>query len=210
MWLNHNNKMKKIYYIFLFVIFANSIAAKAQTAGDYFNRAANEYIYQNDQVALNTIDNGLKSYPDDMSLTNLKEKILKDKEEQQQKDQQQEQQNQDQEEQKDQEQKEQEEQEEQQQEEEQQQQQDQQESEEGEDAEQKDQPQQNPEEKETEEEGEEMQQPPKSREEKLEELNLTEEKARMILEAMKNNEIQYIQQNKRKPTKKTDNSKPDW
>ena len=47
----------------------------------------------------------------------------------------------------------------------------------------------NPEqEQESKEEGEEMdQQPPKSRQEKLEELNLTEEKARMILEAMKNN-----------------------
>ena len=55
-----------------------------------------------------------------------------------------------------------------------------------------------------------MDQPPQSRSQKLEELNLTEEKARMILEAMKNNEIQYIQQNKRKPTKKPDSDKPDW
>ncbi len=70
----------------------------------------------------------------------------------------------------------------------------------------------NPEqEQETKEEGEEMdQQPPKSRQEKLEELNLTEEKARMILEAMKNNEMQYLQQMQRKPTKKQDSDKPDW
>jgi len=47
-------------------------------------------------------------------------------------------------------------------------------------------------------------------EEKLEEMNLTPEKARMILEAMKNSEIQYIQQNKRKPTKQRDSNKPDW
>jgi len=32
----------------------------------------------------------------------------------------------------------------------------------------------------------------------------------MILEAMKNNEIQYIQQNQRKATKKPDQNKPDW
>jgi hypothetical protein len=41
-------------------------------------------------------------------------------------------------------------------------------------------------------------------------MNLTPEKAQMILEAMKNSEIQYIQQNKRKPSKKQDSSKPDW
>ena len=208
MSLNRNNKMKKILKITFCIILASVASVYAQTAGDYFNRAANEYIYQNDQIALNTIDNGLKTYPNDPPLVNLKEKILKDKEEQEQKDQQQNQDQQDQKDQQEQEQKEQEQQEQQQ--EEQQQQQDQQESEEGEDAEQKEQPQQQPEQQETDEEGEEMQEPPRSREEKLEELNLTEEKARMILEAMKNNEIQYIQQNKRKPTKKPDSSKPDW
>jgi len=62
---------------------------------------------------------------------------------------------------------------------------------------------------ETPEEGEENQMPP-SRKEKLEELNLTEEKARMILEAMKNNEMQYLQQMQRKATKKPDSDKPDW
>jgi len=45
---------------------------------------------------------------------------------------------------------------------------------------------------------------------KLKKMNISEEKAKMILEAMKNNEIQYIQQNKRKAKKKKDNSKPDW
>lgn len=46
--------------------------------------------------------------------------------------------------------------------------------------------------------------------EKLEEMNMSPEKAQMILEAMKNNEVQYVQQNKRKATKKKDSSKPDW
>ena len=46
--------------------------------------------------------------------------------------------------------------------------------------------------------------------EKLKDMKISEEKARMILEAMKNNEIQYIQQNKRKATRKKDSSKPDW
>jgi hypothetical protein len=46
--------------------------------------------------------------------------------------------------------------------------------------------------------------------ERLKDMKISEEKAKMILEAMKNNEIQYIQQNKRKATKKKDSSKPDW
>ena len=46
--------------------------------------------------------------------------------------------------------------------------------------------------------------------ERLQEMNISEEKARMILEAMRNNEMQYIQQNRRKPTKPRDRSKPDW
>ncbi|WP_421869977.1 hypothetical protein [Marinoscillum sp.] len=49
-----------------------------------------------------------------------------------------------------------------------------------------------------------------STKEKLEQMNISEEKAQMILEAMKNNEIQYIQQQRRKPTKAPDSGKPDW
>lgn len=51
---------------------------------------------------------------------------------------------------------------------------------------------------------------PPSTSEKLKEMNISEEKAQMILEALRNNEIQYIQQNRRKATKKKDNDKPDW
>lgn len=46
--------------------------------------------------------------------------------------------------------------------------------------------------------------------EKLREMKISREKAEMILEAMKNNEIQYVQQNKRKAKKKKNHSKPDW
>ena len=46
--------------------------------------------------------------------------------------------------------------------------------------------------------------------EKLEEMKISEEKAKMILEALKNKEVQYLQQNKRKPTKRKDPKKPDW
>ena len=46
--------------------------------------------------------------------------------------------------------------------------------------------------------------------EKLKEMNIPLEKAQMILEAMKNNEIQYVQQKKRKATKPQKSNKPDW
>ena len=46
--------------------------------------------------------------------------------------------------------------------------------------------------------------------EKLQQMKISEEKAKMILEAMKNQEIQYLQQNKRKATKPKDKGKPDW
>ena len=45
---------------------------------------------------------------------------------------------------------------------------------------------------------------------KLEQMKISEEKAKMILEAMKNQEIQYLQQNKRKATQPKDKGKPDW
>ena len=46
--------------------------------------------------------------------------------------------------------------------------------------------------------------------EKLKDMQMSEEKARMILEAMKNQETQYWQQNKRKATKQRPRNKPDW
>jgi Ca-activated chloride channel family protein len=45
---------------------------------------------------------------------------------------------------------------------------------------------------------------------KLKEMNISPEKAEMILEALKNNEIQYIQQQRRQPIEKQDTGKPDW
>lgn len=51
---------------------------------------------------------------------------------------------------------------------------------------------------------------PPSVSDKLKQMEMSEEKAKMILEAMKNQEIQYLQQNKRKATKPKDKGKPDW
>jgi len=52
--------------------------------------------------------------------------------------------------------------------------------------------------------------PDPSLSEKLKDMKISEEKAKMILEAMKNQEVQYLQQNKRKATKPKDKGKPDW
>ncbi|MDA0196032.1 MAG: hypothetical protein O2887_07940 [Bacteroidetes bacterium] len=56
----------------------------------------------------------------------------------------------------------------------------------------------------------EQEQQQQSTQDKLEEMNISEDMAKMILEALRNNEVQYIQQQKRKPTKKQDSTKPDW
>lgn len=65
-------------------------------------------------------------------------------------------------------------------------------------------------EKETEKPSEEKKETPPSVSEKLQQMKISEEKAKMLLEAMKNQEVQYLQQNKRKATKPKDKGKPDW
>jgi tetratricopeptide (TPR) repeat protein len=45
---------------------------------------------------------------------------------------------------------------------------------------------------------------------KLRKINLSEEKAKMILDAMKNNEIQYIQQTKKQSPGQQAKNLPDW
>ncbi|MEM6643750.1 MAG: hypothetical protein AAF616_12285 [Bacteroidota bacterium] len=46
--------------------------------------------------------------------------------------------------------------------------------------------------------------------EKLEEMGISEEKARQLLEAMRQSEIKYLQNQKRKATKRPASGKPDW
>lgn len=59
-------------------------------------------------------------------------------------------------------------------------------------------------------EGEEKEDPMEKLMDKLKEMNIPLEKAQMILEAMKNNETQYVQQKKRKATERKRSDKPDW
>lgn len=70
--------------------------------------------------------------------------------------------------------------------------------------------QQSPDENKEEGEKEGDHQPKPSPSENMQEMKISEEKAKMILEALKNSEVQYIQQNRRKPSKKKDSDKPDW
>jgi Ca-activated chloride channel family protein len=74
----------------------------------------------------------------------------------------------------------------------------------------KDQEQQQKEQQEKEQQEKDEKELPPSVKDKLKDMNMSEEKAKMILEAMKNQEVQYLQQNKRKGTKPKDKAKPDW
>ena len=75
------------------------------------------------------------------------------------------------------------------------------------DQEQKDKEQKEKEEKEKKDEEKKM---PPSVKDKLEQMNISPEKAEMLLEAMRNQEKQYLQQNKRKASKPKEKGKPDW
>jgi Ca-activated chloride channel homolog len=65
-------------------------------------------------------------------------------------------------------------------------------------------------EKETDKAKKEQKEATEKRSQRLQKMNMTEEQAKMILDAMKNNEAQYLQQLQRKTTKRPDKGKPDW
>lgn len=48
------------------------------------------------------------------------------------------------------------------------------------------------------------------RSKRLEQIKMTEEQAKNILDAIRNNEVQYLQQMQRQPSRRPDRSKPDW
>jgi hypothetical protein len=197
----------------------------AQNATDFFNSAGNQFIDGNTEQALSTVNRGLQRYPGDEKLTKLLEELQKQqqqeqeqkeqeqKEQQQQQDQQQDQKDQqkkDQEQQQDDQQKQDQEQQDQEQQKDQEQKQEEKEGEENE--EKKDEEKSDSEKSEEEKEKDEQKQKDDLEKflEKLKEMKISPEKAQMILEAMKNNEIKYVQEKKRKATKRKDRTKPDW
>ena len=212
--------MKQLIFTLFFILFSGT-ATLAQSADDYFHQSAQLYTKSKDQYAKKLLDEGLMQYPNDPKLSALREKIKEDEEKKKK-----EQQKKDQQDQKDHQNKDQQKQDQDSQEKEQdkkgQDQSDQKDQEGKKSEEEKDAEQSDTDKK----EGEESEQ--KSAEEakdesdkkgepkepstsaKLEAMNVSEEKAKQILEALRNKEAQYIQQMRKKATKRKDSGKPDW
>ena len=76
----------KAYRIVLLAIFlVNGLSASAQTnAQGFFNAGAKEFIHSKLDKAIATVDQGLKKYPNDENLQELKEKLKEEKEKQDQ------------------------------------------------------------------------------------------------------------------------------
>lgn len=199
------NKLLTLLSVFLLI----AIEGLAQSAGDYFNRAARSYVKTQKEQALREVNDGLSKYPNDGKLKALKEKLEQEQEqEEQQQNQQQQQQNQ-------------------------QNQSQQNEGEQGESkSDQKDGEQTNEDKAKEGQKGENPSQ--KSEEagqnandqldanladrqkkleemrEKLKSMNLTPEQAAQILESLNSAELRYIQENKKKPTQRPKKGLPDW
>jgi Ca-activated chloride channel family protein len=182
-------------------------------AEDKFHAASDLYINKNFDQALATVKEGLKIKPDSEKLEALRKLLEQEKKNQEKQKQEQQQQNKEQQE-KDQQKQEQDKQD--------QQQKDQQNKEEQEKSDEEQKKSEEEQRKGDEEQKDEQSSKPEDEQEKkddeqkpapsqpLEELKMSEEKAKMILEAMKNQEMQYLQQNKRKATQPRDRTKPDW
>ncbi|MBC6365339.1 hypothetical protein [Algoriphagus sp. AK58] len=199
----------KLIGIVIVLAFLFTEKVSAQSAGDFFNRAARSYVKTEKEQALREVNDGLSKFPNDAKLKALKEKLEKEQEEEQQQNpqdqQQQNQQNQNQ----------------------------QSEGEQGDSkSEQKDGEQTNEDKaKEGQKGGNPSQQSEEAgenandqldanladRQKKLEEMrerlksmNLTPEQASQILESLNAAELRYIQENKKKPTQRPKKGLPDW
>lgn len=200
------NKLLGIVFVLAFSFNGNAIA---QSAGDFFNRAARSYVKTEKEQALREVNDGLSKFPNDAKLKALKEKLEKEQEEEQQQNpqdqQQQNQQNQNQ----------------------------QSQGEQGESkSDQKDGEQTNEDKAKEGQKGENPSQQSEEagenandqmdanladRQKKLEEMrerlksmNLTPEQASQILESLNAAELRYIQENKKKPTQRPKKGLPDW
>ena len=197
--------LRTLLTLLFFVAFHTS---QAQTVGEYFNKAARQYVNSDIPGTGQILAEGLGKYPNDPKLNALNEKLKKDQEEQEK-----DQQNQEQEGDKD------------------QQEQEEQDSQEkdGEGEEQTDEDKASESDENKDKSGEKSNQEEPAEEQsdlesdlserekeleelrqKLENMDITPEQAAQILDAMNNAELRYIQQNRKKPTKQPDNNLPDW
>jgi hypothetical protein len=201
--------MKQRFLTLLFLLGCTAVGY-CQGAQAYFNSSANLYVHDKRADALRSVEEGIRKYPNDEKLKALAEKLKNEKKKEDQKrnqenkDQQQKEQEKKDQEKKDQQQKDQKDQKDQQQKD------DQQSKEEKKDQEAKDKKEGEQDQRKNEQNKSEKSDNSPQLSKKLQEMKMSEEKAKMILEAMKNNEVQYLQQNKRKATKPRDRGKPDW
>jgi outer membrane biosynthesis protein TonB len=183
--------------------------ALAQTAGDFFNRAARSYVKTAKEQALREVNDGLAKYPNDAKLKALKEKLEQEQQQEEQEQQQdQQQQNQQNQQQKDPSQKE-------------DSKSDQNDGEQtNEDKAKEGQKGENPSQQ-SEESGQngndqmdanlaDRQKKMEAMREKLKGMNLSPEQAAQILESLNAAELRYIQDNKKKATQKPKRGLPDW
>jgi outer membrane biosynthesis protein TonB len=203
--------MKTKHHIFFALAFLLLFAGKtqAQSAGEFFNRAARSYVKTAKEQALKEVNDGLAKYPNDTKLKALKEKLNQEQEEEQQEqNQEQQQQNQQKQEQKDPSQKE-------------DSKSDQKDGEQtNEDKAKEGQKRENPSQK-SEEAGQngndqmdadlaDRQKKMEAMREKLKGMNLSPEQASQILESLNAAELRYIQDNKKKATQRPKKGLPDW
>ena len=203
--------MKTKHHIFFGLAFLLLFSGKAQaqSAGEFFNRAARSYVKTAKEQALKEVNDGLARYPNDPKLKALKEKLNQEQEdEQQEQNQEQQQQNQQNQEQKDPSQKE-------------DSKSDQKDGEQtNEDKAKEGQKGENPSQK-SEEAGQngndqmdadlaDRQKKMEAMREKLKGMNLSPEQASQILESLNAAELRYIQDNKKKATQRPKKGLPDW
>jgi Mg-chelatase subunit ChlI len=202
-------KTKHRIYLGLAFMLLFAVKVQAQSAGEFFNRAARSYIKTAKDQALKEVNDGLAKYPNDAKLKALKEKLNQEQEEEQQEqNQEQQQQNQQNQEQKDPSQKE-------------DSKSDQKDGEKtNEDKAKEGQKGENPSQQ-SEEAGQngndqmdanlaDRQKKMEAMREKLKGMNLSPEQAAQILESLTAAELRYIQDNKKKATKRPKKGLPDW
>jgi Mg-chelatase subunit ChlI len=202
-------KTKHSIYLGLAFMLLFAVKVQAQSAGEFFNRAARSYVKTAKEQALKEVNDGLAKYPNDAKLKALKEKLNQEQEEEQQEQKQdQQQQNQQNQEQKDPSQKE-------------DSKSDQKDGEQtNEDKAKEGQKGENPSQK-SEEAGQngndqmdanlaDRQKKMEAMREKLKGMNLSPEQAAQILESLNAAELRYIQDNKKKATQRPKKGLPDW
>ena len=202
-------KTKHSIYLGLTFMLFFAVKVQAQSAGEFFNRAARSYVKTAKEQALKEVNDGLAKYPNDAKLKALKEKLNQEQEEEQQEqNQDQQQQNQQNQEQKDPSQKE-------------DSKSDQKDGEQtNEDKAKEGQKGENPSQQ-SEEAGQngndqmdanlaDRQKKMEAMREKLKGMNLSPEQAAQILESLNAAELRYIQDNKKKATQRPKKGLPDW